>query len=288
MHRDASLPAEAGKPDVFTYLDYRKFLCDAFLFLQRASPRLSYRGFARQAGFTSPNFLQQVIEGGRNLGSANLLATARAFKLGKLETEFFQLLVGYEQARTNAEKDAYYQKIIRNKRFGSTKVLERRQYEFFSHWYIPVVRELLTHKDCGGESAWIAERIFPRISLSQVEGAKKLLQEMDLVRWDESTGSWRQTDASVRTDSEAAHLALRNYHMSVIQLAHDSMKNFPAPERDIRSITVGLTKSGFEDLKARMENIWKDLLDFAGTQSETEKVYQVNLQLFPLVRERRK
>ncbi|MDQ3002750.1 MAG: TIGR02147 family protein, partial [Fibrobacterota bacterium] len=212
---------------------------------------------------------------------------AMAFKLGKLETEFFQILVSYAQARTNDEKDLFYQKILRNKRYATTKVLDRSQYDFFSHWYIPVVRELLTHKDFKGDCAWIAERIYPRISLTQVESAKKILEELDMVEWDIGSDRWRCTETSVRTDSEPAHLALRNYHMSVIQMAHDSLKNFKPADRDIRSITLGLSESGYLELKSRMENIWKDLLDFAGTQNETEKVYQVNLQLFPMTRDKR-
>ncbi|MDQ3002308.1 MAG: TIGR02147 family protein, partial [Fibrobacterota bacterium] len=107
------------KPDIFTYLDYRRFLGDYFRALKGDSPKLSFRGFAKSAGFTSPNFLQQVIKCERNLGSANLVAVARAFKLGKLETEFFQILVSYAQARTNDEKDLFYQKILRNKRYAT-------------------------------------------------------------------------------------------------------------------------------------------------------------------------
>lgn len=275
------------KPDLFTYLDFREFFRDAFRHLKEVSPRLSYRGFAKHAGFTSPNFLQLVIQGERNLSLANLVAAAKAFKLGKLETEFLQLLVGYGQAKTSDEKDHFYQKILRNKRFGSSRLLDRSQYGFFSHWYVPVIRELLTHKDFNGDSAWISERVFPRVTLAQVEGAKKILEDLDLVRWDAGSGTWKQTDTAVRTDTEPTHLALRNYHMAIIQIAHDSLRNFKSNERDIRSITLGLSEAGFQELKSRMEIIWRDLLDFAGTQVEVDKVYQVNLQLFPLVRERK-
>ena len=67
------------KPDVFTYIDFRLFLKDAFEAVKARAPRLSYRTFAKKAGFSSPNFLQMVIQGKRNLNSTYAVAAAKAF-----------------------------------------------------------------------------------------------------------------------------------------------------------------------------------------------------------------
>jgi uncharacterized protein (TIGR02147 family) len=225
-----------------------------------------------------------VIQGKRNLSSAYSMVAAKAFKLNKHETEFFRNLVGYDQARNLDEKNLFYQKILRNKRYTNVKTLDKSQYDFFSHWYIPVVRELLTHKDFNGEAAWMAERIFPRVTVAQIEAAVELLRKLDLARRDEATGKWTLSDHVVSTSSEATHLGLRNYHMSAIQLAHDSLKHFGPDRRDVRSVTVGLSEAAFAELKSRMENVWKELMEFAGAQQEADSVYQVNLQLFPLIK----
>ena len=275
------------KPDIFTYLEYRIFLKDAFEAVKSASPRLSYRTFAKKAGFSSPNFLQQVIQGQRNLSSTYAIAAAKAFKLGRFETEFLQILIGYDQAKSHDEKNLFYQKVLKNKRYAAVKTLDKSQYEFFSHWYIPVVRELLTHKDFTGESAWIAERIHPRITAAQVDAAQQSLLKLGMIRWDEASGKWALTDAVISTDSETTHLAMRNYHMAAIQLAHDSLKTFGQGERDVRSVTIGLSGQAYGELKARLEAVWKEVLDFAATQHQADAVYQVNLQLFPLTREKK-
>lgn len=277
----------APKPDIFAYLDYRAFLKDAFEMRKARAPGLSYRSFAKHAGYSSPNFLQNVIQGERNLSSTYTIVTARAFKLNKQETEFFRDLVGYAQARSVDEKNLFYQKILANKRYATAKTLDKGQYEFFSHWYVPVVRELLTHPACEG-AAWIAERIFPRIKTSQVESARDLLERLGLIRRDEASGRWQLSDPVITTAPEVSDLALRNYHMAAIQLAHDSLKVFGPSERDIRSVTIGLSRSAYVELKAKLEAVWKDVLDFAGTQENAEAVYQVNLQMFPLTRDRKK
>jgi uncharacterized protein (TIGR02147 family) len=275
------------KTDVFSYLDYRSFLKDAFEERKAGSPGLSFRSFAKKAGFSTPNFLQMVIQGKRNLGSAHRVKAAIAFKLNRQETDFFQNLVAYAQAKDHDEKDLFYQKILRNVRYSSTKTLDKSQYEFFSHWYIPVVRELLTHPAFTGEDSWIADRIFPRITSVQVGNARSLLVKLGLVGIDPDTGKWFFTAPSIQTDSEVAHLAARNYHMAVIQMAHDAIKNFPPEARDIRSVTIGIPESAYSELKSRIENTWKDVLSFASQYKQAEAVYQLNLQFFPLTREKK-
>jgi len=277
---------QVPKPDIFTYSEYRIFLRDAFDALKAGAPKLSYRTFAKRAGFSSPNYLQMIINGQRNLSSTYTVSAAKAFKLNRQETEFFQNLVAYNQAKSLDEKNHFYQRILRNKRHATIKTMDKSQYEFFSQWYIPVVREMLTHEAFTGDAAWIAERVHPRITAAQVESARDLLLRLDLIRRDPVTGKWLLTDVVISTESEATHLAMRNYHMSAIQLANDSLKVFSPRERDIRSVTIGLSESAFGELKSRLESVWKEVLDFAGTQERADAVYQVNLQLFPLTRER--
>ncbi len=277
--------AVVNKPDIFAYLEYRVFLRDAFAALKAASPRLSYRYFAGRAGYTSPNFLQMVIQGKRSLNSTRTIATAKALKLNKEETEFFRCLVGYDQARSPDEKNLFYQKISGNKRCTSIKALEKDQHDFFSQWYVPVVRELLVHREYTGDINWIAERIFPRITPAQAEQARDWLHGAGLIVWDAEAGRWRLADPVVRTASEASYAGLRTYHEAALRLAQSAMRDFVPEDRDIRSVTLGVSRAAIPELKSRMENFWNAVLDFAGQIEDADTVYQVNMQLFPLVKE---
>ncbi len=278
---------EQPLPDIYTYNEYRIFLKDSFEALKANSKKLSYRTFAKNAGFSSPNFLQMVIQGKRSFNFTHSIAVAKVFKLNKQESEFFQNLVGYDQAKSFDEKNTYYQKILRNKRYTTIKALDKSQYEFFSHWYIPAVRELMTHDDFKNNSSWIADKIYPRITVSQVESARTILQKLNLIAFDEIIQKWKFSNSVIRSESESSHLGLRNYHKSGIQLAQQALEKLDSNQRDIRSVTLGLPKSAFKDLKSRIESFWIELMDFAGSQTQTEEVYQINLQLFPLSKGRK-
>lgn len=275
-----------AKPDLFAYLDYRRFLKDAFAFLQVREPRFSYRSFAKAAGYTSPNFLQSVISGKRNLSPANLLGTVRALDLNKQESEFFLSLVGFTQARDFEEKNFHYQRMLRSRRYAVSKPIETGRFEYFHQWYHAAVRELAIHRDFTGDPAWIADRLHPRPTVPQVERSLELLQRLGLIRKEEASGRWSQSETVISTPAEVASLAAANYHRAMLKLASDAIEAFPQDQRDLRSVTLGIPSSAYPALKRKMEDFWMEILALCESQAGVEEVLQINLQLFPLTKKK--
>lgn len=273
-----------AKPDLFVYLDYRLFLRDAFEAKKAKDRKTSFRSFAKEAGYSSPNFLQLVIAGNRKLAPANLPGTIRALGLNKQESEFFANMVGFEQAEGFEEKNFHYQKMLRSRRYAESKPIEKGQYAYLEHWYNPVVREMLSHKEFNGEPAWIARRIQPALTVAQVEKSIDLLCRLDMVRKDESSGKWLQAEPVLSTPAEVESLAVANYHRSVLNLASDSIESFPSTERDLRAVTLGVPKSAYPQIKRKMEDLWREILALSRSGGLVEEVYQVNMQVFPLTR----
>lgn len=272
------------KPDIFAYLDYRKFLRDAFEAKKDGDGKVSYRSFAKEAGYTSPNFLQLVMAGNRNLSSANLPGTMRALGLNKQESEFFANMVGFEQARGFEEKNFHYQKMLRSRRYSEARPIDKGQFEYLDQWYHPAVRELLCHKDYTGRPAWIAEALHPRITLSQAEKSIDLLTRLGLVRRDEATGKWVLTEIQISTAPEVASLAVANYHRSMLRLAAESIEAFGPEDRELRSVTLGIPKARYAEVKRKMEVLWRELLELSEAAGPVEEVYQINMQSFPLTK----
>jgi uncharacterized protein (TIGR02147 family) len=145
-----------------------------------------------------------------------------------------------------------------------------------------VVRELVAHPGFKGSAAWIAKRVFPRITQAQAEKSLELLQRLGLIRKDPATGSLIQSEAQISTAPEVASLAVANYHRAVLKLAEGAIESFDAGSRDLRAVTLGIPKDRFPELKRKMETFWREVLDLASGAGPVEEVYQVNLQAFPL------
>jgi uncharacterized protein (TIGR02147 family) len=277
-----------AKPDLFAYLDYRKYLRDAFEAMRAAAPKgrgkASYRSFAKEAGYSSPNLLQLILAGERELSPANVPGTARALGLNKQETEFFADLVAFDRAGGFDEKTFHYQRMLRSRKHAEARPIDKGQFEYLDQWYHPAVRELAIHPAFDGNPAWIARRLHPRITPAQAEKSLELLQRLGLIARDPAGGRWTQTEARISTAPEVASLAVANYHRAALKLAEASIEAFDGERRDLRAVTLGIPKAKFPELKRKLEGFWREILDLADGTAPVEEIYQVNLQAFPLTR----
>jgi uncharacterized protein (TIGR02147 family) len=271
-------------PEVQFYLDYRRFLDDSFAFRQARNPRYSLRAFAKLVGHSTPNFLRLIIEGHLNLNSDTLAATAKALGLSGGARDYFESLVWFNQARDHESKNRYFEKLLETERYQGIKVLGASQFRYFSQWYHPVVRELAARSDFDGTPAYICKRIFPRLAPKQAKASLALLIELGLIERN-AAGGFLQKDTLVATAPEVASLALMNFHRAMLNVSQEALRHFNSSERDFRCLTLALSEDEFKAMKQRFESFWRETLQLAQNGSGQNRVYQINMQLFPLTEE---
>jgi uncharacterized protein (TIGR02147 family) len=65
-------------------------------------------------------------------------------------------------------------------------------------------------------------------------------------------------------------------------LAGQALGSLPKEERDISAVTVSLSEDAAGMVRWELAQLRKKILSLAQTDSSHERVYQCNLQLFPL------
>lgn len=268
---------------IFEFIDYRHYLTAVFDQHRCENPAFSFRSFAKLAGSTSPNFLQLIKNRKLNISNAAVSALSLALRLNRGEEEYFEAIVNFDHAKTNVEKDKFFKRILQTRQVaGKVQTLLKEQYEFFSHWYIPVIRELVVSAAYPGDPEWIAKKIIPSISIAQTQKGIALLEKLGLIVSQGEGKSWIQQNSLVKTESEVVSLAVTQYHKNMITLGAEAIERFDASSRDIRSITVGVSANGYAEIKKKLETFWIELLHFADTQKEIDQVFQINMQFFPM------
>lgn len=268
-------------PLIFNYLDYRSYLRDMFEHHKRKDKKFSFRYFAHKSGFASPNFIQLVFDGKRNLSLESLSKIAKGFGLKKKEREFFEILVFMNQAKTHDDKNHYYQKLMAIKGPSGVHHLDKASYDYFSRWYYPVIREVIRFKGGALDEPEIARRLTPPISLSQTAKALEVLTALNLIRKNEN-GLWEATDTAVTTGPEVESLVIANFHREMLAMAKEAIERFPREKRDISALTLSINETSILELKKRIALFRKELLQFACSEKESNQVVQINFQLFPL------
>jgi len=269
-------------PDIFQYLDYRKFLADWFTAKKKANPRFSHRAFARRAGQRSPSLLHHVIEGKRNLTTTTTGSFCRAMGLTREECAFFGWMVELARAKSPEKRNQAWKRLSSARRFREARHLEGEGFRYLSHWYYPAIRELAHRPDFRDDPEWIAHTMRPKITLRQARTALEALLSMQLlVKGDD--GRVIPAEASVVTPHEVAGLAVYNYHLAMLNRASDALANVRSDERHYGAVTVAVPGNLVPKLKQEIAAFQEHILDLCDSASDpAERVYQFNLQLFPL------
>jgi len=87
-----------------SHRDYRSFLRALFEEKKRINRRFSFRRFAAIVGFKSPNYLQLILDGERNLSVGTAEVIASRLKLNAGERDYFLALVKVAAAASESER----------------------------------------------------------------------------------------------------------------------------------------------------------------------------------------
>jgi uncharacterized protein (TIGR02147 family) len=271
-------------PNLFEYDNYRLFLKDGYEALKFRDKKVSYRTFARDAGFNSHNFLRQIIQGQSNISIESADKIAKVFKFNAEEALFFRNLVLLNQARSNDEKQLYAKEILKSKTYRKIHPFNESKYEFFAHWYVSAVRELVALPKFNEDPVWIAKHIIPPIKPSEAKKALEDLLNLGLIQRNEE-GRLVQSDALLSTPPEVSSAYIANWHKDYIKKAMESIDSLPRDQRDISAVTIGFSKKNLKVLKEMIVNFRKGMLHLAaqeGEHVEKDSLVQLNIQMFLL------
>ncbi|HET6344011.1 MAG TPA: TIGR02147 family protein [Myxococcota bacterium] len=278
----------ASRPSPFAFDDFRAYLKAMFEHLKLTQRRFSYRYFAAQAGYASPNFLKLVIDGKRNLTMDSVNRFATALQLSPQERDAFEALVLLGQARTDEDRNRYYARLRRPDRpRNATQELQRAQYEVYSLWYALPIRELMLMPGFVDDPIWISKRLRPRVRPADVKKALDLLEATGLAVRD-TDGRLAPHEPKLSAQPSVPSLAIRNYHRAMLQLSAQALDTMPPSERNLSSVTIRLSREQYAAACAQIAEFRQRLLDTfeeAPNQGAPQDVYVLGFQVVPVSQE---
>jgi uncharacterized protein (TIGR02147 family) len=265
--------------EIIEYTDYRKFIQDYYDERKRCSA-FSWHAFAQKAGFSSDVYLKYVCEGKKNLSIASAGSVATAMGLVGFEYDYFILMVSYAHAKSNEAKKAAFEERCALANAHKVRVLGDEEFKYFKSWKNSVIRELAPHMP-GAKPLEIAHACKPKISAAEVSETLDFLVKAKHLKKDKS-GNYQQTDKTIKmAPVEAVPLAARDLQRQMGEFALKSI-DLPISERMMSGYTLGLTRRAYKRIKKETEDYYRRVVAIATEEDETEQVYRLNVQLFPL------
>lgn len=267
--------------NIFDYSNYRDFLRDYYNHSKETNSRFSFRYFGLKAGFSSPNFLQRIIKGDRNLSKDFVPKFSAAMGLNKKEQQYFDALVSFNQAKA-PEAKRYYLELLHNlKKKGISSHISDDQYEYVSRWYYPVIREMVTLPDFRDDPKWIRARLGNRLKAKEIEDALCTLLRLGLLKRNDN-GRLTQAEAHIRTDGDIKDTGSYSFYQQMLTLAKEALASIGADGREFSGVTMTISKRQFGEIRAKIREFQTHIVQYIADNPDVpESVFQLNLMLFP-------
>jgi len=261
------------------YLEYRDFLRDFYQEKKRNNPFFSYRYIAKKLCIDASHVVK-IFQKQRHVSGKLIETIIDLCELKGKAAEYFASLVHFNKAKTDRECKQHYERLLSLKGIN-THTLEKSQYEFFQKWYYSAILTLLDFYPFKTDHKALAAKLSPPITESQAKRAIALLRKLKLIRKGKD-GTFRLTDNIITTGDQWRSLAITSFQEETMRLGLESLHRHPKEERNISTLTITLSKKDLEEANEILKGSRTALLKLSEKQENPDRVYQFNIQLFPL------
>jgi uncharacterized protein (TIGR02147 family) len=171
---------------------------------------------------------------------------------------------------------------MESRKFFSVKKVEDNQYEFYSSWYHSVIRELITFADSNSDAKRLSKALVPEITTIQLKKSLKLLERLNLIKRNKD-GLYVQTDqflvggGATRTDS------IVNFQKEMLQNGLEAWNRFKEKEISMNTMTLCMSEELMPEVVKIIQNCKESIMSLVkAEQKPPERVYQININLFPV------
>ncbi len=279
----AALKSVTPPPNLLAFGDYREFL--AAFYRHRKSQRagFSFRSFAEKAGFSSPNYLQLVIQGKRNLSTDSAPRVARALGLKSSEAAYFVALVRNANASSGEDRERSERERLRLAKVLVAKTIPTARAEVLSKWYLLPIRELCLFPDFEASGDWISAKLRGLVTPGEAEeGLRTLLRAGFLV---ERGGRLVCEDPVVETPPDGFDaLRVLGLHRETLATWIRLLEGLATSERELGLVNIPISKDKLPELKRRVRAFQDEIIGWLQDEKNPEELVQLGSYVVPISR----
>lgn len=278
-------------PALASYTDFRQYLQDMYDYrraIEGSTLRpYSYSHFSAAADIKSPNYLKLIIEGRRNLSEDMMIRFAKALRLNKHEAEEFKALVRYGQAVDPMERNKFLRELseLRAKRDLQDGLIDQASWEKVPSWIGWVLYAMADQQGVQFDPASLHKLFRAKASVEEIRHSLAKLIEAGKFKQNPETGVIEKGAATAEAGQEIPVNLIRKLQAELIYLGIESLFRDSPKDREFGSLTLAMTPEEFEHVKFELRQLRKRVNKDVGVKrlsSKGERVYQLNIQLFPV------
>ncbi|HEY1079085.1 MAG TPA: DUF4423 domain-containing protein, partial [Bdellovibrio sp.] len=213
----------------------------------------------------------------------------KALSFMKDQTEEFRLLVHFTQATDPADRNMYLKKLSEHRVAGKLKSgeIDRKTWEKVPNWVTWIVYAMVDQEGVSFDTAGLKSLLRDKASEDEIEHALATLLNTGELRRDEKTGELKKGRSLIESPEDVPVALVRKLQSQLMYLGLESLYQDQPTDREFGTLTMSLTKSEFEEIKFKLRQMRKGFHkdnSIARMKEKGERVYQLNIQLFPVTK----
>jgi len=270
---------------IFAYTDWQAFLREWIELNRNIDPSLTLQSISLRLGLRARSHLHRLLnEPGKTLALHLVDPLARIMNLDAAQSEYWRSMVAMSRARTPEDRGVQYMRMHKVQMSRKANDLGPDMSEYFSAWYLPVLREVVELAGYTGDAAKLVRWFDPAVTEVQIKRGVELLVRLGLLQCNEQ-GKYVQSDPLVHTKSHGQELAVSRFQHEMMLLGERALNGLERDKREISTVTFTIPRSAF----GRMQKVLQDFQETLARESMAaqgihDSVYQFNLQCFPVAK----
>jgi uncharacterized protein (TIGR02147 family) len=232
---------------------------------------------ASAVGLGSPNYLQLVIQGKKNLSESTAERVAVVLKLSKSEVSYFLALVQKENAETTSEREKAERHLCVVRKSLIAKALPEEHQEVINEWYHLLVRELVFLKDFRPSGKYIAQKLNGLITEQEAEASLALLLRTGYIQ--EVEGHFEVQDPVIDTGLDIfTHKSMQKMHAKLLSVWAAKIADLGSAQQELGVLNIPLAGKDVAELQKRVRRFQDEIIGWAeGLQKDSEPDQVVQL-----------
>lgn len=276
--------ADRSGPDLKGYQGYRAYMKDWYVFRKGLRPGFSYRRFSQLLGLKSPNFLQLVVSGQRNLSLPLAAKFCRLSHFTAAEQAYFLALVRYEDAGSEKEKsEAEKSRRIALRRL-ITGPMARDQAEVFSRWHHMLIRELAFLPGFEPSGDYVSRKLNGLITAEEAEESLAMLKRAGFLVVREG----RLVPAEPVLDSGNSvftHEQMQRHHGETLVKWGRNLERLDPAQQELGLLHIPIASERIPELKKRIRRFQDEIIGWLESERNPDRVVQLGTYLIPFAKD---
>lgn len=274
---------EKALPSIFQYNNFRRFLNDYQKARQEMDKHFTKSFICRSLGLPRTRSYFNDVLGGKEVTKTFVERFVKLLEFDRLQSQFFRVLVQFNQAETADEREFYFEQLISLNR-TPTRTIEAKSYQYYSVWYHGAIRALLEVFDFYDDYAALSKKMFPSVSVKNVRDSIALLLDLGFIALNDK-GFYKPTDKSITTGPMSQSEFIKQYQLQTIDLAKNVLLQNCHQPHTLTTNVVSISEEGYQRLQKQLKKFRAETRSLVHKDEKpADRVYYLNIQLFPISR----